>query len=244
MHLKTLACKLDQRSAQLKQEALGRIQVALAGAPPNCFYRLMQTTFGYRSGSTVGSGDLSEGEEEPPTKRPVSSTSATADKRTAKQMSSAVSPEATNATGFKPGTNSKRWSRTGLAEEYHPRGVQGEDKYSCPFPGCDYSPTQKFDTVATHIRRHLNIAIECHHCGRKFWSMTGWTKHCGLSHKGLDPVPADAEDPGTFTPLESAEATDITDEERQAVEEAANLPQQHYDVDREFREEIVTDDQA
>ena len=256
--MKILACHLDERSAQLKREALGRIQVALAGAPPNCFYRLLQTTFGYKTGSTSPpTEDLLDGEDTVCSKKAVPSTSVGSVAMAKHPMSrkpftampsfdvdpktSTASPEATNATGFKPGKLSKKWSRTGLVTEYQPRSVSGEDKYYCPFPGCDYIPTQKFDTAATHVCRHLNIAIECHHCPKKFWSMTGWTKHCSLSHKGVEPVPTDADDHGTFTPLDSAEATDVTEEEQLAVEAAANLPPQHYSENPDFVEDTITE---
>ena len=74
--MKTLACHLDERSAQLKREALGRIQVALAGAPPNSFYRLLQTTFGYKMGSALPPAeDISDDEDAVPSKKAVPSTS-------------------------------------------------------------------------------------------------------------------------------------------------------------------------
>ena len=40
---------MDERSAHYKQEALGRVRVALAGSPPNCFYSLLTDLFGYPS---------------------------------------------------------------------------------------------------------------------------------------------------------------------------------------------------
>ena len=46
----TLASYMDERSARYKQEALGRVRVALAGSPPNCFYSLLTDLFGYPSG--------------------------------------------------------------------------------------------------------------------------------------------------------------------------------------------------
>ena len=39
---------MDEQLACLKLEALGRIRVALAGSPPNCFYSLMEDIFGYK----------------------------------------------------------------------------------------------------------------------------------------------------------------------------------------------------
>ena len=95
------------------------------------------------------------------------------------------SAEASKAIGFKPSTDQRRWSRTGLALEYQPRKMEGEENYSCPFPLCDFTPRQKFDAVVTHIRHHLNIAIQCHYCNRLFWSCAGWTKHCSSTHNNL-----------------------------------------------------------
>ena len=45
----TLASYMDERSAHYKQEALGRVRVALAGSLPNCFYSLLTDLFGYPS---------------------------------------------------------------------------------------------------------------------------------------------------------------------------------------------------
>ena len=39
---------MEERSAHLKLEALGRIRVALAGSPPNCFYILLEDIFRYK----------------------------------------------------------------------------------------------------------------------------------------------------------------------------------------------------
>ena len=44
----TLSSYLDERSAKYKQEALGRIRVAMAGSPPNCFHALIEDIFGYK----------------------------------------------------------------------------------------------------------------------------------------------------------------------------------------------------
>ena len=38
MYMLTLSSYLEERAAKVRREALGRIQVALAGAPPNSFY--------------------------------------------------------------------------------------------------------------------------------------------------------------------------------------------------------------
>ena len=43
----TLSSYLEERAAKVRREALGRIQVALAGAPPNSFYTTVDKFFGY-----------------------------------------------------------------------------------------------------------------------------------------------------------------------------------------------------
>ena len=45
----TLSSYMGERSTHYKQEALGRVRVALAGSPPNCFYSLLTDLFGYPS---------------------------------------------------------------------------------------------------------------------------------------------------------------------------------------------------
>ena len=113
--------------------------------------------------------------------------------------------------------------------------MEGDENYSCPFPLCDFTPRQKFDAVATHIRRHLNIAIQCHYCNRLFWSCAGWTKHCASTHSKLPKVPSDATDPGIFQPPSiSLPTSALREEEQVAISEAAKLPSTSYDVEPPF----------
>ena len=187
------------------------MQVALTGSPPNCLYSLLKANFGYTSSSTTDKGDdpsckrSASPEDGPLHKRPASSVSSPegssnipiqiAPRRkedyctlptfrgseSERANGNFPSAEISKAVGFKPCGNPKRWSRTGLANDYEPKRVEGEI-YSCPFPLCNYTPKQKFDAVATHIRRHLNIASQCHYCDKLFWSCAGWTKHCSTTH--------------------------------------------------------------
>ena len=248
MRLMTLASYLDSRSAQLKCEALGGIQMALAGSPPNCLYHLLKTNFGYAPSSTSSTSDS---EPSPGSKRPASSehevpakirTTHSGGQRTSAPSKSSKnsdgnfpSAEASHAAGFKPSTDHRRWSHTGLAADYQPRKMEGDENYSCPFPLCDFVPCQKFDAVATHIRRHLNIAIQCHYCDRLFWSCAGWTKHCTSSHSKLPKVPSDATDPGIFQPPSiSLPTSALREEEQVAISEAERLPSTNYDIEPPF----------
>ena len=43
----TLSSYLEERAAKVCHDALGCIQVALAGAPPNSFYTTVDKFFGY-----------------------------------------------------------------------------------------------------------------------------------------------------------------------------------------------------
>ena len=231
LHLLTLASYLDAHSAQLRREALSRMQVALTGSPPNCLHSLLKANFGYASSSTTNKEDRSfhkrpaTSEDGPPHKQPATSipspeSSSNAPFQTLPRRKEDYntlptfkgsesegtngnfpSAEILKAVGFKPCSNPKRWSRTGLANDYEPKRVEGEETYSCPFSLCNYTPKLKFDAVATHIRRHLNIAIQCHYCDKLFWSCAGWTKHCLSTHGDLPKVPAHATDPDTFQPL-------------------------------------------
>ena len=45
----TLASYLDECLAKLKREALGHVQVGVAGAPPNHFHPFLVQNFGYSS---------------------------------------------------------------------------------------------------------------------------------------------------------------------------------------------------
>ena len=226
------------------------MQVTLAGSPPNCLFSLLKTNFGYAQPSATAD------EEEPPCKRLATSTStsdgistvpkhmrprAKEDYHTLSSFHGSESKgtdgnfpsaEVSRVTGFKPCSNPKHWSRTGLANDYEPKQVEDEENYSCPFPLCNYAPKQKFDAVATHIRCHLNIAIQCHYCNKLFWSCAGWTKHCSYNHSNLSKVLEDAADLGTFQPLaEPVHFQAIKEEEQAAVSNVAALAPVNYDVE-------------
>ena len=49
MHLLTLASYLEERAAKLRREALGRMQVALAGSGSNSMYSTIDSFFGYQT---------------------------------------------------------------------------------------------------------------------------------------------------------------------------------------------------
>ena len=61
MYMLTLSSYLEERAAKVRREALGCIQVALAGAPPNSFYTTVDKFFGYGEEEEEEGGD---GEEE------------------------------------------------------------------------------------------------------------------------------------------------------------------------------------
>ena len=155
--------------------------MALSSSPPNCLYNLLKANFGYAPSSTSSTDDT---EPFPGSKRPAPTDSEiptkiqfknSGDWRTPASFKSSeysdgnfLSAEASNAVAFKPSMDQRHWSRTGLAADYQPCKMEGDENYSCPFPLCNFAPRQKFDAVATHIRRHLNIAIQCHYCNRLF----------------------------------------------------------------------------
>ena len=208
----TLSSYLNERSAKYKQEALGRIRVAMAGSPPNCFHSLMEDLFGYKEveeSVVTSSGATAAPPKAPPVPVPPVNVIASSllPKNPAayqttpiegsglevtsgpKGPSATGTPYSTCAKGILPSSDQRRWSRTGLADEYNP--VLADDVYSCPFPQCPFQPRQNIDTVCAHIRRHLNISIKCHHCPKLYWGSEGWLKHARDVHKGLAPVPAD-----------------------------------------------------
>ena len=47
LNMLTLSFYMDERSTRYKQEALGRVRVALAGSALNCFYSLLTDLFSY-----------------------------------------------------------------------------------------------------------------------------------------------------------------------------------------------------
>ena len=66
MHLLTLAAYLEERAAKLRREALGRMQVALAGSGSNSMYKTIDSFFGYQTEE--------ESEGSVPVEAPVSDT--------------------------------------------------------------------------------------------------------------------------------------------------------------------------
>ena len=205
----------------------------------------MKDTFGYtpasaRNYETTGDEEtqVSQSEEgatsasdRPFKKRPFPKTSGTESGKEANPPP----PEATHATLFKPGPDNLRWSKTGLSQEYLP--TKNDKEYGCPFPKCGYTPRQKLDLVCTHIRRHLNIGIGCHHCSKGYWSAEGWKRHCRNIHPDLPEVPEEAKEPEAFkNPLgEDPEIVevDINEEEADAIDQAIKSGRTPHSLDVE-----------
>ena len=145
-------------------------------------------------------------------------------------QSTLPTPYQAGAKGVKPGINQKCWSRMGLSVEFQSVSIKGEDLYKCPFPECKFNPRQNINTVACHIRCHLNLSISCHYCNKLFWGSEGWLRHCKTVHPGLPQVPASyntTEDTPKDQDIlgEAVEAYEIASaEEAKAVKEMANLP--------------------
>ena len=228
----TLASFIDTKSARLKYEGLSCIAILMAGQPSNCFHQLMKDHFGYSSASTHPTETGDEGESQ--VSQLEEGTAAPGDRPLKKRPHAMASGsesgkeanppplEASHATLFKPGPDDQRWTKTGLSQEY--LLVKGDNEYGCPFPKCGYVPRQKLDLVCTHIRRHLNIGIGCHHCEKGYWSAEGWKRHCRNIHPDLPKVPEGAEEPEAFeNPLgDDPKITeiDIEQEEADAIDQA------------------------
>ena len=179
----TLSAYMEEKAAKYRMEALGRMRVTLAGSPPNGFISLMCDYFGYKGEEPVASTTSTV----PPPTTAAQPTSGTSGRQfvpsslmpvdpsifldppefgsggegpsgTRGPKEQLLTPYQTCADGVKPSSEQKRWSRTGLAAEYLP--PRDDDLYSCPLPQCNYK-RQNIDTVCIHIRRHLNIAIQC-----------------------------------------------------------------------------------
>ena len=240
----TLSCHLDKRSADLKREALGRISIALAGTPPNCFHSFMKDNFGYDVQDTPlqSEAPTEEDTEVHPatsgTERDLLAPPRQKTRKSAKGLSEGEGnyppPSSTNAVAFKPGRDAKKWTKTGLAMEYLPTKSDGQEEYGCPFPACDFAPRQKLDLVCTHIRRHLNICVSCHHCEKTFWSIEGWKKHSSSIHPDIPKVPMDASEPETFQPLGTNPNIIDVKQEEEAIRPAVSLPNTGFNVESEL----------
>ena len=278
----TLGSYLEECAAKLRREALGRIQVALAGSAPNSMYTTIDSFFGYQpedepeenaatteeevvysreqpqaSGSTKTFGGFPCGLSTlPPHLSFVRGKTDTVVSHPSGSESDALerskqhtNPAVTKAMVFKPGSNERSWTRTGIPKEFLPTN-QGSGNYGCPM--CpQYLPRSNLDTVATHIRRdHLNISMGCHFCQESFFSAEGWKKHNFQKHgkAKVEYVPEGTEEPGTYkTPPagsilipDDAELAEVKEEERTAIEEAAGLAQKEdLNVESEFSEDIM-----
>ena len=263
----TLSSYMDERSARYKQEALGRIRVALAGSPPNCFYSLLMDLFCYPSdliapaSSTAPSASTSASAPPPAPPKPTASGLLPTDLALYKTIpdigsgseapgsrslrSSLPTAYISGAKAIFPSSDNKRWSRTGLASEYEPISVN--ELYKCPFGNCDYQPRQNLDSVCTHIHRHLNVAIQCHFCSKIYWSSEGWLKHTQEVHKESKPVPADygkeRAAPRQDILKESMAAYGIAlQEERAGLVTAPSLPATDYDLEPEHTMDYQTEE--
>ena len=63
MYMLTLSSYLEEHAAKVCREAVGRIQVALVGAPPNSFYMTVDKFFGYGEEEEEDEGQEEEEEE-------------------------------------------------------------------------------------------------------------------------------------------------------------------------------------
>ena len=249
----TLSSYMDERSARYKQEALGRVRVALAGSPPNCFYSLLTDLFGYPSEVTapistalpksMTSGLLPTDPSLYKTIPDIGSSSEAPGSRSLRP--SLPNPYISGAKAILPSSDNKRWSRTGLASEYEPTSVN--ELYKYPFTNCDYQPRQNLDSVCTHVRRHLNVAIQCHFCNKIYWSSEGWLKHTREVHKESKPVLADYSKeraaPRQDILKESMAAYGIAlQEERAGLEAAPSLPARDYDLEPEHTMDYQTEE--
>ena len=255
----SLASYLDEHSAKLKQEALGHIQVGVAGAPLSHFHPFLVQNFGYSSSDDVASeaNDTAPSAEtglveelyfqtqqavaniaQASTAKP--SATGGGDVNKPQTHTEYVSPALTKATVFKPGVEEKFWSRTGLAKEYMPRVKEG--KYSCPL--CpSYEPRSNLDTVATHIRRdHLNVSIGCYYCDQSFFSSEGSKKHLGWDHKKekRDFVPLEMVEPSEEVEFpDDSEISEVKREEAIAIEQSIGIASTtNLDIEPDFREAL------
>ena len=286
MHLLTLASYLEERAAKLRREALGRIQVALAGSGSNSMYSTIDSFFGYQTeegteastpvetpvsdallsqiasavtgssaGHTFGGFPCAPIPAHLQTVRgktdTVISHTSGSETEAAERSKQHTNPAVTKATVFKPGPLERTWTRTGLSQEFLPTN-EGGGSYSCPM--CpQYQPRSNLDTVATHIRRdHLNISLGCYFCSESFFSSEGWKRHNFQRHgkSKNEYVPAGSEEPGTFekpNPLgsdpniliEDSVLTEVKQEEKEAIEEAAGLSRkENLDIESDFVEEM------
>ena len=258
----TLASYMDEWSTRYKQEALGWVRVALAGSPPNCFYSLLTDLFGYPSTpdpqpSTSAPTATALTASTAPLATPLlpidcamyktlldfgSGSEAPGPKGTRPAL---PNPYVSGAKAVLPSSDSHRWSHTGLASEYEP-SIEN-DLYKCPFEHCDYQPHQNLDSVSTHVRCHLNVAIQCHYCSKIYWSSEGWLKHMREVHKELKPVPVDYGKkkvaPRQDILKESMSAYGIALQEEQAgLAAAPSLPVRDYSVKPEHTMEYQTKD--
>ena len=263
----TLSSYMDERSARYKQEALGRIRVALAGSPPNCFYSLLTDLFGYPSdltapaSSMAPSASASTSAPSPAPPKPTALGLLPTDPALYKTIPdigsgseapgsrslrpSLPTPYTSGAKAILPSSDNKRWSRTGLASEYEP--ISENELYKCPFGNCDYQPRQNLDSVCTHVRRHLNVAIQCHFCSKIYWSSEGWLKHTREVHKESKPEPAnygkERAAPRQDILKESMAAYGIAlQEERAGLVTAPSLPAMDYDLEPEHTMDYQTEE--
>ena len=180
----TLGSYLEERAAKLRREALGQIQVALAGSAPNAMYSTIDSFFGYQAEEEEESdvvyqrkeadsnvpirtfGGFPAGPSTLPTHlasvrgktETVVSHPSESETEAAEKSRQHINPAITKAIVFKPGPMERGWTRTGLSKQFQPTN-QGSGNYGCPM--CPkYVPRSNLDTVATHIRRdHLNISL-------------------------------------------------------------------------------------
>ena len=171
-----LAAHLESKAAQLKQEGLGKIKVALMGTDTSSLTRLLEGCFGSVDPSPPfpsASTEITEPPEEHPIEEAPGSESSSPITRSSISTAELVFP-----------MKSIPLVIAGIPEAFLPlHGPETLSHYRCQFPDCTEVFSQKA-SVCNHIHcDHLNVALACIYCsGNKNPKMCWYSASAGESH--------------------------------------------------------------
>ena len=187
-----LVTHLEEKTARLKCEGLGKIKIGLVGCNTSSLVDTLEGAFGFIDQETISIASIPKAKE-----------------AVTEDVPSTPSPTESGPIGVELSfpTQAIPLVIAGIPESLLPiRGPEAQSHYRCQFIDCTQIFLQKA-AACTHIcHDHLNVALACLYCsGRenpkmRWFSASAWEKHI---HKHLqDGLPLFPNDPA-FTQLSS-----------------------------------------
>ena len=156
MTLIELSTHLEEKTAGLQQEGLGKIKVALVGCNTTSLLETLEGAFGFIDQENISTASISEVKEKTKEDSPSSPPISSPEER---------SPVGTELVFL---TQSFPLVVDGIPETLLPLcGPEAQSHYRCQFPDCTQIFLQKAATCIHICCDHLNVVLACLYCSGK-----------------------------------------------------------------------------